>query len=170
MGRNSYVNEQYRNQRTEDLARFANDTGCEIQWFSPYQARIDGIVDVYPTNGRYHVLASNIRGSYRNLKDLRKLLNEVLQGKYNIKGSDGLPVRIQGGDDMNEFDELMAGMRAVIKSAGQDYYLYLIKGATGRYRADYSNHSGKPYAMAEGDTPTEAVQNLKKLVDKMRGK
>lgn len=72
----------WREKRTEDLAKFANDTGSEVRWFTQYQARIDGLVDIYPTNGRFHVLSSGFWGSYHTIKDLYKLMSDILDGKY----------------------------------------------------------------------------------------
>lgn len=39
----------------------------EVKELSPYQWRINGIIDIYPTNERYHLLKVNKRGEYNNL-------------------------------------------------------------------------------------------------------
>lgn len=39
----------------------------EVREFSPYQWRINGIIDIYPTNKNYHLIKENKRGSYNNL-------------------------------------------------------------------------------------------------------
>lgn len=42
------------------------DKGYMVEELSPYQFRVNGIVDLYPTHNRYHHLKSNRRGGYRD--------------------------------------------------------------------------------------------------------
>lgn len=37
--------------------------GFDLVWFTDYHCRINGVMDVYPVNGRYHDLKTGDRGS-----------------------------------------------------------------------------------------------------------
>lgn len=42
--------------------------GFRIEALSPYQFRINGVVDLYPLSGRFHILKENRRGTAECLK------------------------------------------------------------------------------------------------------
>lgn len=39
-----------------------------IKYFTSYQFRVNGVLDIFPTNELYHDIKKNHRGSYRNLE------------------------------------------------------------------------------------------------------
>lgn len=43
-----------------------------VKYLTPYQWRINGKVDIYPVNRRYHILATNKRGSYNDMHSFLK--------------------------------------------------------------------------------------------------
>jgi len=60
--------------RSNRLSKRTNEIlslkGHIVKQLTPYQFRIDGKVDVYPTHNRYHILATGKRGDYRKIKEL----------------------------------------------------------------------------------------------------
>jgi hypothetical protein len=46
----------------------------EVIQLTEYQYRIDGKLDIYPSNRKWHVLATGKRGQYRNISDIRRQL------------------------------------------------------------------------------------------------
>ena len=73
--RNAY----YRAIRTKDLEEMLKITGFEYKWYTPYQLRIwteDWAIDFYPTNGKYHNLASGKYKNYNTKEDLRKIIEK----------------------------------------------------------------------------------------------
>jgi hypothetical protein len=53
------------------------ERGHTVTWLSPYQARIDGVVDLFPTHRKYHVLKTGQRGGYR-AETPEQLLSRIL--------------------------------------------------------------------------------------------
>lgn len=45
------------------------DKGFVIQELSPYQFRINGVLDIYPTHHRYHDIKKNRRGGFRHIHE-----------------------------------------------------------------------------------------------------
>lgn len=41
---------------------------------TPYQYRIDGILDIYPSNKKWHLIPTNERGRFRTVEDIAKVL------------------------------------------------------------------------------------------------
>lgn len=41
----------------------------EVQEFTPYHFRIEGVLDIYPTNKKYHDLRTGKRGYYNDLNE-----------------------------------------------------------------------------------------------------
>lgn len=39
--------------------------GYKVKEMTPYQFRINGQVDIYPTNAKYHIFKGNYRGHYK---------------------------------------------------------------------------------------------------------
>ena len=73
-----------------------------------YQLRIENVLDVYPTNGRYCILQSGERGDWETPADLKKLMlkalpsvkvYEVDKGEQPIHG-----VHITGVNVIKEYD------------------------------------------------------------------
>jgi len=40
-----------------------------------YQYRIDGVLDIYPSNSKWHLLPTGERGQFRNISKIRELLS-----------------------------------------------------------------------------------------------
>lgn len=51
--------------------------GYKIEWITPYQCRVNGVLDLFPTNWRYH----NIKTSKRGIFDKAlSIVEEVFNG------------------------------------------------------------------------------------------
>ncbi len=68
----------WRGNRTEDIKELCADMGWEFRQLTPYQYRIERLVDVYPTNGRVHILKLNKRKDYHTAGDLRRIVEAEL--------------------------------------------------------------------------------------------
>lgn len=47
----------------------------QVEKLTPYQYRIDGVIDLYPIHRRWHWLETNKRGSYRSISEIIKKLD-----------------------------------------------------------------------------------------------
>lgn len=61
---------QRRDEQIPELLKLA-DQGYDIRVVNEegYQFRVNGLLDIYPTNKRYHDLKKNKRGSYETLTE-----------------------------------------------------------------------------------------------------
>jgi len=57
--------------RTQEINQLPGQ-GYSIQWLSPYQCRINGELDLYPANGKYHNIKHNRRGIFRLVSKIVK--------------------------------------------------------------------------------------------------
>lgn len=71
----------WRANRKEDLFTLCDERGIDYQELTPYQIRVAGKIDFYPTNGRAHILSKNKRVGYHTAHDVRRLLEQIEQGK-----------------------------------------------------------------------------------------
>lgn len=57
---------QFRNMRIRNrVAEEINQSkGFEIEWLTPYQCRVNGMLDLYPTGRKYHNLMTGMRGIF----------------------------------------------------------------------------------------------------------
>lgn len=67
---------QWRATRTQYIKNFIDETGYALHWFSPYHCRIENMFDLWPTNGRYHLLDKDTYGDWHTEQDLYKILQE----------------------------------------------------------------------------------------------
>lgn len=59
---------------SEELLRLGKKRKFKVEELNSFQFRVNGAIDFYPTNRRYHVLKTGERGSYDNpLKLLRRM-------------------------------------------------------------------------------------------------
>jgi hypothetical protein len=71
--------ERWRNKRTTIVGNFCRQYGFKLEALNHgFQLRIENLVDVYPTNGRYCILRSGDRGDWNTTKDLRQIMLEAL--------------------------------------------------------------------------------------------
>jgi len=68
----------WRGNRTDDIKDLCKDMEWEFKQLTPYQYRIERVVDVYPTNGRVHVLKTNRRMGYHTAGDLHRIVETEL--------------------------------------------------------------------------------------------
>ena len=45
-----------------------------VEEITPYQYRIDGKLDIYPSNRKWHLIPTGERGQFRNFKEIEELL------------------------------------------------------------------------------------------------
>lgn len=67
----------WRNGRSEDIERLAREFGYEVKQLTPYQLRVAGKVDFYPTNGRAHLLKQNKRIDFHTADDVFRILQQI---------------------------------------------------------------------------------------------
>ncbi len=67
----------WRDNRTDDIKRLAREFGYECRELTPYQLRIAGVVDFYPTNGRVHFLRTNKRMDYHTADDVFRIFQQI---------------------------------------------------------------------------------------------
>lgn len=56
-----------------------NRTVHEMEWLTPYQCRIEGILDIYPTGRKFHNLITGERGMFI---DSNKCIDEQIKKAY----------------------------------------------------------------------------------------
>lgn len=73
--------------RKEELYKRLGETlrrnGHKVHFFTPYQMRVDGILDIYPVNRRWHDIKRNERGEYNDLFIfISKFFNQYVKEKH----------------------------------------------------------------------------------------
>jgi hypothetical protein len=48
----------------------------DIKELTEYQYRVDGILDLYPSNRKWHLLPTGERGQFKNITKIKELLNQ----------------------------------------------------------------------------------------------
>ncbi len=54
---------------TQERETLEIEHGLKIEELTPYQFRIDGDLDIYPTRRKWHDISMNTRGTYTDLVD-----------------------------------------------------------------------------------------------------
>ena len=137
----SAARQHWREKRTEIVEQFCRHNSFKLEYLNQgYQLRIEGVMDVYPTNGRWCWLPTGERGGWHNDRDLRRLLIEKLDWELKPKKpEDGIALRADGyikprppmlplqpkTNERNTMDKLTSGHLAVI-----GVVLFIIAGAT----------------------------------------
>jgi hypothetical protein len=57
---------------------FCEQNKINFNYLSPYHIRIEGVLDIYPTSFRYHLIRLNERGDWKNIDDLRQLVIKTI--------------------------------------------------------------------------------------------
>ena len=59
--------------------------GFKVHEFTPYQFRVENVLDVYPVNRRWHDIEKNIRGTYKDISEfvIRFFGNKLLTKKHD---------------------------------------------------------------------------------------
>lgn len=71
--RQRQVRQSRRDKATEEIIQL-KEKGYLVISLTPYQFRINGILDLYPTNHRYHHIPTDKRGSYDKPEEIVKKL------------------------------------------------------------------------------------------------
>lgn len=71
----------WKNIRTVDIKTFCDEHGFTFEPKTEYQFRVNGVIDLYPTNGKWHFLPTNKRGDYHTIKQLENTLLRLLEIK-----------------------------------------------------------------------------------------
>ena len=75
----SYARSQHRERRTAIVRKFCKRFDIRSHSLNNgYQLRIENVLDVYPTNGRYCILRTNERGDWDTPADLKRLMLRAL--------------------------------------------------------------------------------------------
>lgn len=64
------IDEANRKRRSEDIETVCKEMGFEYKWMTPYQIRIENIMDAFPTNGKWHFVPADKRGDFDTSEDL----------------------------------------------------------------------------------------------------
>ena len=75
----SQARSEWRERRTKIIMDYAKKYDLHVVPLNDgYQLRIDNIIDIYPTNGRYHVIFTGERGDWHlSTGDLRKIIEKA---------------------------------------------------------------------------------------------
>lgn len=81
--------ERWRHKRTQYVLNFCTIHEFKLERLNEgYQLRIEGVMDVYPTNGRWHFLPTGERGDWHTENDLKlvtlEMLDKVAPKTYDI--------------------------------------------------------------------------------------
>ena len=85
----------------------------EVKYLTDYQWRINGEIDLYPVNRRFHILATNKRGDY---SDMHEFLAKHYENKTIIVNAKG---KLKDGVAIMKFDRkvnVKSGDTLIIKS------------------------------------------------------
>lgn len=64
----------------DSLKRFCDENQINFEKLnSGYQIRLEGMIDVYPVNARWHNLRTGERGDWQGYKDLRRVMLAALE-------------------------------------------------------------------------------------------
>jgi hypothetical protein len=62
-----------------DIFEFLKAQGFEVKYLTPYQVRINNVVDIYPSNKRFHHLKNGKRGDLRmKLSRIPKVIKNLV--------------------------------------------------------------------------------------------
>jgi len=81
---------------TGEILEFCWDSRLSVQELTPYQFRVAGWLDLYPTNQRYHNLRTNRRGWYEDLAALWRKLQE--EQSHDGAGASDVRHRLRSSD------------------------------------------------------------------------
>lgn len=78
MSRNANANKRAKNIPT--IKAFCDDLGLEWEYVHGYEwhIRIKGLMDIFPTNKRYHLLKNDNRGTYEDYEELGRIFEEYV--------------------------------------------------------------------------------------------
>ena len=68
-----WKNRRVRNKVKEEINSLR--VSHEMEWLTPYQCRVEGILDLYPTNRKFHNLITGHRGIFADV--LECIENEI---------------------------------------------------------------------------------------------
>lgn len=75
-----------RNHNTTAVGNFCRSYGMKLESLNNgYQLRIEDVLDVYPTNGRYCILKTGERGGWESKADLKQLMLRALPEASNVR-------------------------------------------------------------------------------------
>lgn len=69
-------NSRVRKSETKDI-KALESKGYKIKRITPYCFRINNSVDVFPTNRRFHVLKTGLRGTYAEVEALAQYYSNI---------------------------------------------------------------------------------------------
>jgi hypothetical protein len=76
----SEARERWRIKRTNIVIEYCQINNLTLETLNKgYQFRIQNALDVYPTNGRYHILSTNERGDWDTIDDLDELVQDAVE-------------------------------------------------------------------------------------------
>lgn len=81
MSRRTDRNRLMREQHLPEIKDFLEDAGLDYSFVNGFNwhIRVEGRIDIFPTSKRYHVLATNARGSFQDYDELGRIFLEHLK-------------------------------------------------------------------------------------------
>lgn len=64
--------------KVSDQINSATEKGFKIEWLTPFQCRVNYMLDIYPTNRKYHNLLTGERGMFADVLDCMAKHAEVI--------------------------------------------------------------------------------------------
>jgi 6-pyruvoyl-tetrahydropterin synthase len=76
--RNNYLKRQH---HLPEIKDFLNDANLKWEFIHGHEwhIRVEGVIDIFPTRKKYHVLASGARGSFADYDELGRIFLEALK-------------------------------------------------------------------------------------------
>lgn len=84
MGSNrGWINQQKRKKNLPTIKSFCEDAGFKYEFIHGYEwhIRIENVIDVFPTNKKWHWLPTGARGTYDDYEDLGRIITEYAEDK-----------------------------------------------------------------------------------------
>lgn len=81
MSKRGAINAAKRAKNIPTIKAFCEDLGLKYWYVNGYEwhIRIEGIMDVYPTRKRYHLIKTDARGSFIDYEELGRIFTEHME-------------------------------------------------------------------------------------------
>ena len=85
MSRRGEINARKRRQHLPDIKAFLDDLGVEWHYVHGYEwhIRVNGLMDIFPTNNKYHFIKTDQRGEFEDYEELGQIFAEYVEHEEN---------------------------------------------------------------------------------------
>lgn len=76
----SRINAEKRKKHIPTIKAFCEDLGLEYEFIHGFEwhIRVQGVMDVFPTRNRYHLLKTGARGQFTDYEELGRIFEEYV--------------------------------------------------------------------------------------------